>query len=141
MSRKLIRHYYLHPSTPYKKGCDSSVFLHHLTSKNKWLAQNSSPLPSYSENEPATKRTKSTSHSSDLGIYRFRVRKKKTPGLVQASEYSKGTSDDEYGDPEEDENLQQTQGSCRRRRATRKPLRRGTSGSGGEEEDEEEDEE
>ena len=78
---------------------------------------NSSPLHSYSDSEPVTKvisppPTPPTSEYTDSEC------EKEDSWSSQASEYSKGTSDDEYGDPEDD-------GSWRRRRATRKPLRRG----------------
>ena len=100
---------------------------------------NSSPLHSYSENEPATKElspppTPPTSEYSDSEC------EKEDSWPSQASEYSKGTSDDEYGDPEEDE-------PCSKRRklsqeeSDEETSEEGTSGSGGEEEDEEEDEE
>ena len=71
---------------------------------------NSSPLPSntFSENDPFTKDlspppTPPTSEYTDSEC------EKEDSWSSQASEYSKGTSDDEYGDPEEDE-------PCRKRR-------------------------
>ena len=100
---------------------------------------NSSPLHSYSDNEPVTKEispppTPPTSEYTDSEC------EKEDSWSSQASEYSKGTSDDEYGDPEDDE-------PCSKRRKLaqeendEETSEEGTSGSGGEEEDEEEDEE